>query len=57
MITGGGISFIRGAKEHISKRLGCSVEVVAPKLPMHESPIKSSTFSLLDLALMQNGQA
>lgn len=56
MITGGGISFIRGAKEHISKRLGCSVEIVAPKLPMHESPIKSSTLSLLDLALMQNGQ-
>ena len=53
MITGGGISYIRGAKEHISNRLGCVVEVIAPNVPLLDEPIRSASLSLLDLALEQ----
>ena len=52
-ITGGGISFIRGAKEHISSRLGMVVETVAPDLPLMDSPLESSVLSLLDISLQQ----
>lgn len=53
MITGGGISYLRGAKEHVSTRLGMSVEIIAPKVPMMDKPTESSILSLLDLALEQ----
>ena len=52
-ITGGGITYIRGAKEHLANRLGMSVEVVAPKVPLMDKPIESTVLSLLDLALEQ----
>jgi len=55
-ITGGGISFIRGANEHISSRLNMLVEVIAPKLAHMNKPIESSKISLLDLALLQKTQ-
>ncbi len=53
MITGGGIAYIRGAKEHVSGRLGCSVEVIAPKVPLMDKPTESTALSLLELALEQ----
>ena len=53
MITGGGISYIRGAKEHVSGRLDTAVEVVAPSVPLMDKPDKASVLSLLDLALDQ----
>ena len=53
MITGGGIPYIRGAKEHISKRLGMSVEVVTPKIPLMDKPTESAILSLMELALEQ----
>ncbi len=54
MITGGGISYLRGAKEHVSGRLNMAVEIIAPKVPLMDKPTESSTLSLLDLALEQN---
>ncbi len=54
MITGGGISSLRGAKEHVSGRLNMAVEIVAPKVPLMDKPTESSILSLLDLALEQN---
>lgn len=48
-ITGGGISYIRGAKAHLSSRLGAYTEIVAPKVPLKEKPTESSVLSLLDL--------
>lgn len=54
MITGGGIAYIRGAKEHLSGRLGMAVEVVAPRVPLMDKPTESTVLSLLDLALEQN---
>lgn len=53
MVTGGGISYIRGAKEHLSARLGCAVEVIAPKVPLMDKPTESSILSLFELALEQ----
>lgn len=53
MITGGGISYIRGAKEHVSGRLDTVVEVASSPLPLMDKPEQSSVLSLLDLALDQ----
>ena len=52
-ITGGGICFIRGAKERIASRLGVSVETVSPSVPLMNNPLDSTILSLLDIALKQ----
>ena len=49
LITGGGISYLRGAKEHIANRTGMNVDTVAPKVPLMDKPTESSALSLLDL--------
>ncbi len=54
MITGGGISYLRGAKEHVSGRLNMAVEILKPKVPLMDKPSEASILSLLDLALEQN---
>ncbi|MCQ2387756.1 MAG: pilus assembly protein PilM [Clostridia bacterium] len=48
-ITGGGISYIRGAKERLADRFGTMVEILSPKIPLMEKPTESSVLSLLDL--------
>ncbi len=53
MITGGGIAYVRGAKEHLSGRLGAIVEIIAPNVPLMDKPTESAILSLLDLALVQ----
>ena len=50
LITGGGISGLRGAKEHVSGRIGAAVSVVVPKVPLMDKPTESSLISLLDMA-------
>jgi len=50
-LTGGGISYIRGAKEYLASRLGAIVQTVAPNVPLFNKPINSSSFSLMDVAL------
>ena len=51
-LGGGGISFIKGAPELLSKHLRRPVEVVAPNLPRLENhPHLSSVYALLDTAL------
>ena len=52
-ITGGGIAYIRGAKEYVSERLNRQIEVIAPKVPLMDKPSNSTMLSLLDLALEQ----
>lgn len=49
MITGGGIAYLRGAKEHVANRLGTAVEIACPKVPLMDKPTDSSALSLLDL--------
>ncbi len=53
-VSGGGIAYLRGAKEHVSGRLGMVVDVKTSKVPMMDKPTESSILSLLDLALGQN---
>lgn len=53
LITGGGISYIRGAKEHVSNRLNMVVGIISPKVPLMDKPTESTALSLLDLALEQ----
>ena len=53
-IQHGGISYIRGAKEHVSGRLNTQVMVISPRVPLMDKPTESTVLSLLDLALEQN---
>lgn len=50
-LTGGGISYIRGAKDVLSQKLGRNVEVVTPRLPQVNKPDMSSSWGLLDMAI------
>ena len=50
-ITGEGISFIKGATEHISKRINRLPEIVYPDLPFYDKVTFSSRIALLDMAL------
>lgn len=52
-LTGGGIAFIRGAKEHVSRRLNWVAETLSPTLPNKNRPTDSSLASLMHLALKQ----
>ena len=51
LLTGGGITGIRGAREHLSNRLNKVVEIIAPKLPYYNKAAQSSLLSLLNMAL------
>ncbi len=50
-LTGGGICFMRGAKDVLSQRLGRNVEIVAPRFPQLNRPNRSSSLGLLDMAI------
>lgn len=50
-LTGGGIVYMRGAKELLSSRLDTGVFVVVPAVPAMNLPDKSACLSLLDRAL------
>lgn len=50
-VTGEGLKTIRGTAEHLSSRLVCAVEVIAPQVPYYDKPQFSSLFSLLATAL------
>ncbi len=52
-VTGGGICFMRGAKEHLSRRLNMVTETLTPNLPNRNRPTDSSCASLIRLALKQ----
>lgn len=49
-LTGEGMAVIKGASEHISKRLNRLTEIVFPDLPYYDKPIYSSRLALLDMA-------
>ena len=51
LLTGGGITGIRGAREHLTNRLNKVVEIVSPNLPYYNKASQSSLLSLLDMAL------
>lgn len=49
-ITGEGIACLKGASEHISRRLNRITEIVYPDLPYYDKPTFSSRIGLLDTA-------
>ncbi len=49
-ITGEGCSYIKGAAEHVSRRLNRLTEIVYPDLPYFDKPLFSSRISLLNEA-------
>ncbi len=53
-VTGEGIEGIRGALEHMTKRLNCVCEQVAPDLPYYNRPSMSSRIALTDMAYEDN---
>ena len=56
LLTGEGITGIRGVREHLSSRLNRVVEIVAPNLPYYNKASQSSLLSLLDMALTVKGE-
>lgn len=50
-LTGGGMNYIKGVRDYLSRRLGRRVELVAPNLPHISRPDYSSEVGLLELAL------
>ncbi|MBO5224016.1 MAG: pilus assembly protein PilM [Clostridia bacterium] len=53
-ITGGGIAFIRGAKEIVASVTGKKTEIVAPTAPLAERPNLSAPWSLMDMAIAED---
>ena len=53
-VSGEGLSDIRGAIEHVSKRLNRILEPVAPNLPYYNKPAMGSRVALLDMACEDN---
>ena len=49
-VTGEGLFEIRGALEHISKRVSRICEMLAPELPYYNKPSMSSRVALVDMA-------
>ena len=50
-LTGGGISYITGAVDYLSKKTDRQFEIIAPDLPQANKPHLSSALSLLDMVL------
>ena len=50
-LTGGGISFMRGAKEYLSKGMEMPVTVTEPKLVYMSKPDETSKLAILNFAL------
>ncbi len=53
-VSGEGLDGIRGAIEHISRRLNAVCEQLAPDLPYYNKPSMSSRIALMDMAYEDN---
>ncbi len=53
-VTGEGLEGIRGALEHMSRRLNAVCEQLSPQLPYYNKPSMSSRISLIDMAYEDN---
>ena len=52
-LTGGGISFMRGAKECLANALEMNVVTIAPNVPFMNKPDESACLALLNEALLR----
>lgn len=55
-LTGGGLCYLKGAKDYLSKGIARNVEVISPNIPQLNRPHFSSVLGLLDIALTQESQ-
>ena len=53
-LTGGGICYIKGAKDYISKNIGRNIELACPPLPELDKPNYSSILGLLNFAIKED---
>lgn len=56
-LTGGGLSYLKGSRDYLSKLLNKPVEIIAPSLPQFNRPHLSSSLGLLDMVLNQQAPA
>ncbi len=54
LLTGGGVCYLKGARDLISKVLNKDTRIVAPSVPQLDKPHVSGILGLLDVALKQN---
>lgn len=50
-LTGGGLNYLRGIRDYLSRKLGRRIELINPTLPQISKPDFSSEIGLLDMAL------
>lgn len=53
-LIGGGITYLRGAKEYLSKILDRPIEIITPNVPNYEKPEYSALMGLLKVASRAN---
>ena len=53
-LVGGGISYLRGAREYLSKAIDRPIEIIGPKVPNYEKPEYSVLMGLLKVACNAN---
>ncbi len=55
-LTGGGMCYIKGIRDYLSKKLGRRVEISAPPIPQLNRPHFATSLGVLDIALdIENG--
>lgn len=52
-LTGGGLCYLKGGRDYLSKRLNKPVEIVNPSMPPFSRPHMSSSIGLMDMMLNQ----
>ena len=55
-LTGGGICFIKGAKDYLSKNFGVNVEILSPPHLQYTKPCHSTKLGILNYAIKQEKQ-
>lgn len=55
-LTGGGVAYMRGAKEYLSSRLEMPIQLLTPQIPFMNKPDESALLSLLNEALERNAK-
>ncbi len=52
-LTGGGICYLKGGRDYLSKSIGTNIEILSPQVPQLNRPHFSSVLGILDLVLSQ----
>jgi cell division protein FtsA len=52
-LTGGGLCYLKGAKDYLAKCIGKNIEIIHANVPQYNKPHLTSTLGMLDAALRQ----